>query len=209
ESARTCMATRNGSNAPTSRMFGFAPRPSYSPVPLAKKAASNTLETLNSAPPLATSSRPMVACGCTTARILALSKITLATAAPTELVYEPAGVVAMLTVCAQAGQTVRRRATHARLRDFISARRSRLRRDAGFLIIFQRARVEIHVLDGLCHAVRNQQVECAERRGERGLVLVQRLDDLVHHRLRHIGAGTQHHVERQDFCGLADAVERG
>ena len=57
----------------------------------------------NSAVPASTGIMPCCACACRIARTLLFSVITLAIAAPAEFVYEPDGVVTMLTVCAAAG----------------------------------------------------------------------------------------------------------
>src|SRR3954454_10698524 len=56
----------------------------------------------NSATPPATAINASAACACTTARKFPLSIRTFAIADPAALVYEPAGVVTMLTVCAPA-----------------------------------------------------------------------------------------------------------
>src|SRR5262245_3581737 len=57
----------------------------------------------NSAVPASTGIMPCCACACRIARTLLFSVITLAIAGPAEFVYEPDGVVTMLTVCATAG----------------------------------------------------------------------------------------------------------
>src|SRR6266851_2859165 len=64
--------------------------------------ASNEFDTLKSAEPLSTSSKPVLACAWTTARSPAFSTSTLAIACPAELEKDPAGVVTMPIVWAPA-----------------------------------------------------------------------------------------------------------
>src|SRR5258706_6361422 len=81
-------------------MTGFGPSPWYSPVPVAKKVPSKEFVRLKSAAPVSTSSKPVLACACTTVRSFAFSTSTFAIAWPAELEHAPAGVVTMPMVCA-------------------------------------------------------------------------------------------------------------